>query len=226
MRFVAVLISAPVLVFAQTSCPFLPSESAPAIEFILPAKVFSSPIVDLPITFQGIRPIVTRKDVPYGSTPKITVKRYSSTPAIMYDETSKSVVITSSVCGADNVNSVATESSAFGRSSAGWMAMAATCIAGMVDERLRPIAATVVISAGLTVARARELQEVCMPTVEVVVEAPSAYNGALATCLAEINDPDVCPDPFPTYKTCSDPAPKCEVAIIGAGAGGLYTALR
>jgi hypothetical protein len=108
--------------------------------------------------------------------------------------------------------------------------VAATCIFGLTDEHLRPVAAAVVLSTAFAGVQAlgseRLLQEVCMPTVEVVVEAPAAYQGAVATCLAEIKDPIVCPDPFPTFKTCSDPAPKCGVVVVGGGAGGLYAALR
>ena len=66
----------------------------------------------------------------------------------------------------------------------------------------------------------------CEPVVEILVEAPSGYKGAREVCLEEINDPAICPDPFPTYPTCNDASPTCEVAVIGAGAGGLYTALR
>ena len=28
------------------------------------------------------------------------------------------------------------------------------------------------------------------------------------------------------YTTCSDPAPECKLAVVGAGAGGLYSAMR
>ena len=66
----------------------------------------------------------------------------------------------------------------------------------------------------------------CEPVVEILVEAPSGYKGAREVCLEEINDPAICPDPFPTYPTCNDPSPTCEVAVIGGGAGGLYAALR
>jgi hypothetical protein len=114
----------------------------------------------------------------------------------------------------------------------------ATVMMGLVDERSRPLVAlsTALLVGGSNVfgaeaardhrAHHRFLQEVCVPTVEVMVEAPSAYQGAVATCLAEIKDPIVCPDHFPTYPTCSNPAPQCGLAVVGAGAGGLYTALR
>lgn len=65
-----------------------------------------------------------------------------------------------------------------------------------------------------------------MDVVKVVVEAPAAYQGVLQTCLAEVNDPAICPDPFPTFPTCEDTQPSCKIAVVGAGTGGLYTATR
>ena len=56
------------------------------------------------------------------------------------------------------------------------------------------------------------------------------YQGAVQVCRAEINDPAICPDDFPTYPTCElggkEAPTTCEIAVVGAGAGGLYTALR
>lgn len=232
MKLPVLLVLYPTLLLAETMCPFLESAIAPPIEFNLPATALAHPIVDLPLKFQGVFSMVTRRDVPYGSTPKVIVQRYSSAPDITYDEATKSVVITSATCSATTTStSSAFENIAVKYPTARWMAMAAaTCVLGFMDEQLRPLAAAVALSASFTGAQAlssdRLLQEVCMPTVEVVVEAPAAYQGAVATCLAEIKDPIVCPDPFPTFKTCSDPAPKCGVVVVGGGAGGLYPALR
>ena len=228
MKLLAFLLVYPALVVAGSMCPFLESDAAPPIEFNLPASALAHPIIDLPLKFQGIHSIVTRRDVPYGSMPKVIVKRYSSTPEIKYDEASKSVVITSASCSTTSTSS-AFQNIAVKYPTARWMAMSA-CVVGLMDEHLRPIAGILALSSVFTGAQAlntdRLLQEVCMPTVEVVVEAPAAYQGAVATCLSEIKDPIVCPDPFPTYKTCSDPAPKCGVVVVGGGAGGLYPALR
>jgi hypothetical protein len=228
MKIYIAFIVAPALATAETMCPFLATDAAPPIEFDLPAKALSVPIVDLPLKFQGIHPIVTRRDVPYGSSPKLIVQRYSAAPDIVYDEMMQSIVITSASCSSEVASST---SSAMGNRrfpSSRWMAMAAaTCFVGMLDERLRPSAAALALSVGFSgVHGVRVLQEACMPTVEVIVEAPLAYQGAVATCQAEIKDPIVCPNPFPSYATCSNPAPTCSVAVVGAGAGGLYTALR
>jgi hypothetical protein len=228
MKFAVVLLVAPTLTVAETMCPFLTSDSAPPIEFNLPAAALSNPIIDLPLKFQGIHSIVTRRDVPYGAAPKVIIQRYSAAPDIIYDEATKSIVITSASCSSATESSTSSALTTARLPTARWMTMAAaTCAVGMMDERFRPLAAALALSIGFTGAQAvRLLQEACMPTVEVVVEAPAAYQGAVATCLAEIKDPIVCPDPFPTFKTCSDPAPKCGVVVVGGGAGGLYTALR
>ena len=52
------------------------------------------------------------------------------------------------------------------------------------------------------------------------------YRDAVDMCREETNDPMVCPDPFPVFETCDDPAPNCTVAVVGAAAGGIYTAMR
>jgi len=81
------------------------------------------------------------------------------------------------------------------------------------------VAAALLLAVTLLIATARAAQEKCV-----------GYQGAVEVCNAEINDPAICPDPFPTYPTCTGTEttgpPTCEVAVIGAGAGGLYTAVR
>jgi hypothetical protein len=70
------------------------------------------------------------------------------------------------------------------------------------------------------------LNETCTPSIELVLEAPPYYLGSVDSCLAEVENPDHCPLPFPTFKTATNPNPSCKLAVIGAGAGGLYTAMR
>lgn len=36
----------------------------------------------------------------------------------------------------------------------------------------------------------------------------------------------MCPKPFPKYATSSETSPECKLVVIGAGTGGLYSALR
>jgi len=66
----------------------------------------------------------------------------------------------------------------------------------------------------------------CTPAMEIVIEAPPYYLGSVTECLAEVENPDHCPTEFPTFPTCTDHNPSCQLAVVGAGTGGLYTALR
>lgn len=66
----------------------------------------------------------------------------------------------------------------------------------------------------------------CTPTMEIVLEAPPYYLGSVAECKAEVENTGHCPEDFPVFPTCSSYSPSCEVAVVGAGTGGLYTALR
>ena len=188
--------------------------------------------------FHGIHPLVTRKDVPFGQTPKITIYRYSSQapPEVSFDEITETVTIKSSACASgDDLGSVVGESGAYcplspHKSTASLLSTMAVTAVAALNENTRPLAA--LLAAGIAggnwmgVQAAEQDEEICMPVVQVVVEAPAAYRGAVETCLAEINDPDICPEPFPSYPTCSDPEPECKIAVVGAGTGGLYTALR
>lgn len=210
---------------AEKVCPYLPSDNAPAIEFSLPIGALSHPLLDLPIRFEGLTPIVTRKPLAFGSTPKVTIQRYSSKPTITYDEENDTVVISSEACSATEPIKDSTSSAVTAHFK--WMAVAVSAVIGLADESFHPIALSSALFAALIpAANAAEDAEACSPGVQVVVEAASAYMGAVETCMAEINDPAVCPLPFPTFETCNDPTPSCEVAVVGAGAGGLYTALR
>jgi hypothetical protein len=70
------------------------------------------------------------------------------------------------------------------------------------------------------------LNQTCTPFVEMVLEAPPYYLGSVDACLAEVENPNHCPLPFPDFAESSDPHPECKLAVIGAGTGGLYTAMR
>ena len=54
----------------------------------------------------------------------------------------------------------------------------------------------------------------------------SYYAGARAACLAEVPDASHCPDDFPTWTEDGTDEPDCALAVVGAGAGGLYAAWR
>jgi hypothetical protein len=245
-------------------CTYLPiGDDAPMIEFDLPSDALRNPLDDLPIEFRGVQPIVTRRQLAFGSRPKVRIERYSSTPTIEYDETTQMVIISSAGCSSMTADAEdGSSSSGSGSSRGSWIhamttsgIFSAAWASTMIDPQLRPWVGVAALLSGMSssissveavvhtrVASSssheskqnmfprpvrRDLQQdTCIPTVKVIVEAPAAYRGAVEVCLDEINDSAICPDPFPTYATCDDPAPACGVAVIGAGAGGLYTALR
>ena len=66
----------------------------------------------------------------------------------------------------------------------------------------------------------------CMPTMDIVLEAPPYYLGSVDECRAEVENQEHCPNDFPAFPICSDPSPSCKLAIVGAGTGGLYSAMR
>lgn len=222
----AVILAAlgPFQVTSETACSYI--ESAPAIEYSLPASTSSG---DLSIKFVGVTPVVTRKQLPVGAVPKMTIVQYSSEPNIDYDDATGSLVISSTTCG--------TGPSAAGTSGAqsvhpkkGLLSVLA-CTLALANKQARPYALSLaVLGAAMTTmptVNARRLHEdECTESMEVVLEAPASYMGATETCLAEVTDKTQCPTPFPTFKTDSDPSPVCPVVVIGAGTGGLYTALR
>lgn len=226
MRALAISMFATVAVEAVKVCPFLPVDSAPVLEYSLPQSALSNPKLDLSIVFEGVSsPIVTRKPLSFGSTPKVVIERYSSKPTIKYDENSGSVIISSNGCEPTGLGSASSAST--GRFH--FIAAAVSITLGLIDEGVRTYAwaAALYTVFGNLIPVAQASGEDCSPTVKVLVEAPEAYMGAVETCWAEINDASVCPLPFPTFKTCdADPNPTCGVAVVGAGAGGLYTALR
>ena len=235
----------PALVAAATDmkkCAFVSEEITTPVSYELPLSVLSHSKYDLPIDFRGLEPVVTRKTLPYGATPKITVTRYShDVPDITFDEEGQRVIITGSHCsaqssgnnnagGGSNNNAASEESSACsayftaGLSNKYWVA-ASLVAAGLAQYPV--VAAGAVLAGMMPGANAHtEDDDTCMSSVEVVVEAPASYEGAVEACWADINNTAVCPDPFPTFPTCDNPAPDCGVAVVGGGAGGLYTALR
>lgn len=206
----------PALALAQTKCSFLPE--AEPIELALPDSVLSHPLKDLPIEFRGVSPILTRKTLKNGEQPKVVVQKYSSEPSVFYDEVEGKVVVSASKCSDESAVASAASRSCWGAATVAGAAL----LAGVTNG---PTAAAGVAAAGF-LQGAQAQSDSCEPVVQLVVEAPQSYVGAFETCLEEIDDPAVCPDPFPEFATCDDTAPTCGLAVVGAGAGGLYAALR
>ena len=208
---VLAVLTAPLLVDAAgVACPYL-GDAAP-VELALPPSVLSNSIVDLPLKFVGVKHTVRRTNVPHGGSPRVIVQRYSSKPVLEYDPLN-GVTVSAAACS-DSTESAATSSNGLAVTTAGLV---------LAAVRNRLDAAVVVTAMGLlATAKAQE----CTPAVEVLVEAPAAYMGAVETCLAEVSVPGQCPQPFPTFPTCSEVPPECPVAVVGAGTGSLYTTMR
>lgn len=215
---------------AQAKCKFRPAEETEIIEFDLPKSALSHAQKDLPLEVKGFHPVVQRKTVPFGQAPRVVISRYSTgkAPQVGYDDITQSIIITNTACsGGGTVEGTSAACSNRNGNNLGLLSTLAVAGAAAMNENTRPMAA--LLAAGATAPMMGVLaqsEDQCMPVVQVVVEAPAAYRGAVETCLAEINDSAICPDPFPTYPTCSDPSPVCKLAVVGAGTGGLYSALR
>lgn len=217
-------------------CPYM--ESSTPIVFELPASALSHPLVDLPVKFNGVTPVMTRKQMPFGSTPKITITKYSSMPVVAYDPVTESVIISAGACvGAPEDGGSGATSTFFSRSGGvlaattlGLVAAAHTSMGGSKTGALAMTTAAAMMAlatqTSATQLRPRELSESCSPSALIEVEAPAAYQGAVEVCLAEVSEKGHCPLPFPTFETSDDPNPTCGVAVVGGGAGGIYTALR
>lgn len=193
------------------TCSYLDNVSP--LDFELPA----SSVLDgstLPIHFIGVAPSVIRKTLPPGGTPKVTVTKYSIAPTVTYDESSGTLHVSADGC--DTVYGAASEAS----SSRQQVTMGLTVAAAVLTKQ--PLLA----AAAAMMWPSQVVGQECTHAVELVVEAPLTYMGAVETCLAEVSETGHCPDPFPTFPTCADLQPECEVAVVGAGAGALYAALR
>lgn len=235
---VALAVTGIVPTFAlEKRCAFLPEEIAPPITFELPASALSHPLIQLPIEFRGLAPIVTRTQLKHNEKPKVTIVRYSTTPSIYYDETKQSLVVAASVQCVDGAPSSGATSYLSSFRNSGIIFGATTLLAalttssfsgttgGLTSASTLWAMATVLVMAQIP-SFASAHSDDCQPVVQVLVQAPSGYKGAVDVCMDEINDPIICPEPFPVFPTCNDASPVCPVVVIGAGAGGLYTALR
>jgi hypothetical protein len=224
---------------SSSKCSFLSAEEGPPFEMELPASVLSSPLLELPIEFRGVTPILTRGQLKHGALPKLTIERYSNQkPNVYYDEELNRVIVSSTAkCGGDEEagGAMTGGDGAVAGSRGGLqknyvmlgataLLMATTSSSPLVASAAALVGTSLLASHVMTVVQAHP--DDCQPVVQLMVQAPSAYKGAVETCLDEINDGAICPDPFPTYLTCHDATPICKVAVVGAGAGGLYTALR
>jgi hypothetical protein len=232
---------------ASSYCAFL--SNVEPVEYLLPVDLVEP---DTKLKFVDIVPIITRKVSPRH---KITITRYSVRPTIQVDEADGSLIISSDKCvassedtaaGGDGATTTTTASAARStmRQGGGWswgiMATAASTMMGLShNHNSKPHPPFLVLAVvglpllfsssngGFWVNAAAEDDNSCSHTVEIVLEGPATYRGAVEVCEAEVKEIGHCPNPFPTFASC-DPSPtlSCPVAVVGAGAGALYTALR
>lgn len=257
----------PSISLAVSSCGFIPN--APVIEYDFPSLQYD-------LKFLDVQAKVYRTTLSKGSTPRLRILRYSSSPVIEIDEVTREVLISTQNSNCFDHASTPTSSapvrsltstpvrsptstpvrspisapvlsptsapatkslgfSLYGSNKFMTPFVTTTIALAMASGRLSltviggAIAASLAFlySEGHTSAFAMaSLNETCTPAIEVVLEAPPYYLGSVDACLAEVENPDHCPLPFPVFKNSTLPNPKCKLAVIGAGSGGLYTAMR
>ena len=168
----------------------------PVIEEIIPTFGHSLKFLDVDAT-------VYRHSLSEGGVPRIKFLRYSATPVIDIDSLTREVLVSTS-----SSNCLPTSSSRinhpFGYAS---FATAAAITFALGPSNALPACAILWTSFFFknNLVDAEEIS--CTPSMEIVIEAPPYYLGSVAECLTEVEDPDHCPEEFPTFPTCSDHNP-------------------
>ena len=142
--------------------------------------------------------------------------RYSSVPFINVDSVTNIISIT-----ADDACVPSSDATAITASP--WLMTISAVVSFFVYTKPEVSAALMLLTMMVGSASASES---CTPSMEVVIEAPPYYLGSVDECRAEVENLSHCPGDFPSFSQCSDPNPVCRVAVVGAGTGGLYTAMR
>lgn len=203
---------------ATKRCEF--QTDAPVIEEVVPRFQHN-------IKFLDVQATVYRHALSTGSLPKIKILKYSATPLIKFDSDSHEILISTEESGCALSNSAA---HMFKKSATAALIIASSFILSPGDGLysgnaiISFLAGSYVMLNMKNVAFAADTS--CAPAMEVVIEAPPYYLGSVAECKAEVENNDHCPDDFPTFATCSGYNPSCGVGVVGAGTGGLYTAMR
>lgn len=214
-------------------CNLRPQTETSVVELDLPrGRVLGHAESDLRLETQGLHAIVTRREVPAGTAPKVYVKRYSmdEAPSLSYDEVTGTVKVAVAGCGSSSESGddrTVSAASVCSAPSSFWMNLLFLSAGALATTKDMP-GMGLLFAAGTALTGVQaDGSDDCMPVAEIIVEAPSAYRGVIETCLDEVNDPAICPEPFPEFATCDgDVEPECRIAVVGAGTGGLYTALR
>ena len=198
------------------SCAFL--SGAPIVDIELPSLQHT-------LKFLGVEAKVYRHVLSAGSTPRLRFIRYSSTPIIDIVQGSNEVLITSeeTMCVKTEITSSSPISKSFSTMFVTALLASFASTQGGIDSALGILVTTILFP---QIVAGQKVDGDCTPVLEVVLEAPPYYMGSVAACRAEVENPDHCPEDFPEFPECSDPNPTCKLAVVGAGTGGLYTAMR
>ena len=178
------------------------------------------------LKFLNVDATVYRHTLDQGSLPKIKVLRYSSSPLINVDTSTKEVLVSTVESDCLELSGVPMKKFQSGISLYTTTALTLALTLGSGSGALSAFALLLGSSVWYKGGFAYAAETSCTPSMEIVIEAPPYYLGSVAECLAEVENPDHCPTDFPTYPTCSDHNPSCALVVVGAGTGGLYTAMR
>ena len=204
-----------------------------------------APIVDVEIPsvlhklqFLGVDAKVYRQTLASGSKPKLRFLRYSSAPTVDVEDDRIVISTEENPCsdgGGGVLENGASSSSSPGSSVSLLKTLVTSSIAtGLIASNNKHGSSSLLglLSIALyspptgALAAAAAASSECTPSMEILLEAPPYYLGSVEECLQSVKDPDHCPEPFPQFEQCTDVAPSCGLAVVGAGTGGLYTAYR
>lgn len=198
----------------QSSCAFL--SDAPILDVEIPSLLHK-------LQFLGVDAKVYRQTPASGSKPKLRFVRYSSTPTVDVKDGVISISAEENNCSVTN----AASSSSPGFSTGLLKTFTTSAIAAglLSSNRSGPSSFMGLLLVALHSFPKSALAD-CTPSMEIILEAAPYYLGSVDECLRSVSNADHCPEPFPQFPQCTDLAPTCKLAVVGAGTGGLYTAYR
>jgi hypothetical protein len=199
------------------SCDYL--SGAPIVDIELPSLQHT-------LKFLDVEAKVYRHVLSAGSKPRLRFIRYSSAPIIDIQGSNEVFITTEETKCVKKEKSSSSSPLSKNRLSAVFVTALIASFAS-TQGGIKSVVGVLVTAVLLPkfVAGA-EVDGDCTPVLEVVLEAPPYYLGSVAECRAEVDNPDHCPEDFPEFPECSDPNPTCKLAVVGAGTGGLYSAMR
>ncbi|KAL3930064.1 MAG: hypothetical protein SGBAC_011930 [Bacillariaceae sp.] len=201
----------------NAGCDYL--SDAPVVEAAIPN------LQQHTLKFLNVDATVYRHTLSKGSSPRLRILRYSSNPIIDVDDATNEIRISAEGDKCSKTSPGAT-SGALSKTSSLHLFVSSLLFA-TTPSRFRGLGFVAMMAMGMQSFMVDAADDDgCTPAMQVVLEAPPYYLGSVEECLLESEDPSHCPEPFPTFDTCTDSAPSCKLAVVGAGTGGLYTAMR